>query len=261
MTKYLPFFFCFLILACQTQQAPPKEPPTPQIVGNPPMEGFDLEHSDAQAIEIADQVMEAMGGRQAWEDSRHFRWTFGGGRVHYWDKLTGNSRIIYPDGKKEVLFNVHTKEGQVTLNGEAQTHPDSLSKHIQAAYRHWINDSYWLVMPFKLKDSGVTLTYAGQDSTQAGTLADVLQLTFEGVGVTPQNKYLVYVDPDQHLVTEWAYYPNATDEAPRFNMPWLDYQTYGSILLAGDHGRLKLTDIAVLDELPESVYTSFESIE
>ena len=48
----------------------------------------------------------------------------------------------------------------------------------------WINDTYWLVMPFKLKDSGVTLKYVGDGKTQAGDDADVLAMTFKNVGVT-----------------------------------------------------------------------------
>ena len=45
-------------------------------------------------------------------------------------------------------------------------------------------------MPFKLKNSGVTLKYLGDTTaTKDGKPADVLQLTFEGMGVTPDNKH------------------------------------------------------------------------
>ena len=38
---------------------------------NPHAEGFDLEGSDAKAIEIADAVMEKMGGRENWDNTRY----------------------------------------------------------------------------------------------------------------------------------------------------------------------------------------------
>lgn len=46
-------------------------------------------------------------------------------------------------------------------------------------------------MPYKLKDSGVTLKYKGEGQTEEGEPAQVLVLTFKDVGVTPQNKYEV----------------------------------------------------------------------
>ncbi|RMF19837.1 MAG: hypothetical protein D6765_17555, partial [Bacteroidetes bacterium] len=90
--------------------------------------------------------------------------------------------------------------------------------------------------------------------------ADVLQLTFEGVGDTPQNKYHVWVDQETRLVSQWAYFPEATDSVPRFVTPWKDYQPYGNILLASDRGRGKITEIAVYDSLPDSVFTSFAEV-
>jgi hypothetical protein len=34
--------------------------------------------------------------------------------------------------------------------------------------RHWINDAYWLVMPWKLQDPGVTLSYVKVIPCQMG---------------------------------------------------------------------------------------------
>ncbi|MEZ5331564.1 MAG: hypothetical protein R2991_05830 [Thermoanaerobaculia bacterium] len=48
-------------------------------------------------------------------------------------------------------------------------------------------------MPYKLEDPGVTLHYLGERPMLDGRPAEVLELTFEGVGRTPQNKYHVYV--------------------------------------------------------------------
>jgi hypothetical protein len=125
----------------------------------------------------------------------------------------------------------------------------------------WINDSYWLVMPFKLKDSGVTLKYMGQDTTLAGEMAEVLQLTFKEVGNTPNNKYHVYVNPETYLVTQWDFFTTASDESPRFSSPWTGYQQHGSIMLSGGRGQRSIGDIAVLESVPAGAFTSLEPLE
>ncbi|QMU31535.1 hypothetical protein HUW48_11815 [Adhaeribacter radiodurans] len=228
--------------------------------GNPPMDGFNLAGSDPKAIQIADSVMAAQGGRQNWDATHYIAWNFFGARKLIWDKYTGNVRIENLKDSTKTLVNINTGKGKVFKNGTEVTQPDSLAKYLKEGKEAWINDSYWLVMPFKLKDSGVTLKYVGEDTVSAGRQADVLQLTFQNVGVTPDNKYLVYVDKASHLVAKWAHYRNVNDSAAAFVMPWQDYQTHGHIKLSGDRGKAKLTDIQVFDELPETVFTSFDPV-
>ena len=227
---------------------------------NPPMEGFNEAGSDPEAIQLADSVMAAQGGRKNWDDTRYISWNFFGNRKLLWDKATGNVRVDYLKEDKKVLVNINTGEGKVYKDGAEVTQPDSVAKYVQQAKEAWINDSYWLVMPFKLKDSGVTLKYLGEETTQAGKPADVLQLTFDKVGVTPENRYKVYIDKETNLVSQWAYFKNANDPEPAFVMPWQDYQTYGKLKLSGDRGQAHITDIKVLDEVPESAFTSFEPV-
>ncbi len=248
-TRFIPLWTTVLLLgfiACQKSD-------------NPPMPGFDLENSDARAIEIADRVMDAMGGRKAWDETRYITWNFFGRRRHLWDKWTGNVRI--EAGDRLILMNINTKQGRVWINGEEVTHPDSLQNHLEYGYRAWVNDNYWMFMPYKLKDTGVTLKYLGESRMQNGRSADILQLTFRQVGVTPQNKYHVYVNKQTNLVGEWAYFREATDDSAMFHTPWDNWQRYGNILLSDDRGRRKHADIAVFADLPESLFTSPEPVD
>jgi hypothetical protein len=246
MIRFLNLILILLIIlvACETNQN-----------GNPPAPGFNEAGSDEKAIEIADQVMEAMGGRKAWDHTRCIEWDFFGARKLIWDKKIGMVHINYHNEDQQTVINIHTREGQVRKNGALITQPDSLSKYLDRAYRTWINDSYWLVMPYKLKDSGVTLKYLGEETTRTGDPADKLQLTFEEVGVTPQNKYEVWVDQKSHLVTQWAYFRENLMEEPNFITPWTDYEKYGEILLSSGRGDRQLTDIAVLSKIPEGAFT------
>lgn len=234
---------------------------TTEPYGNPPAEGFNAADSDEQAIRIADEVMEAMGGRAAWDATRYLKWTFFGRRTLWWDKATGQVRIEVPADSAVYLVNIHDATGKVLLHGQDISASDSLQQYVEQGVSIWINDAYWLLMPFKLKDSGVTLKYIGQDTMQGGTPADVLQLTFQEVGRTPDNKYLVYVDQQDRLVKQWQFFGSFADAEPRFTTPWQAYQRYGNILLSGDRGRSQLTDIAVLESLPQETFTLLQPID
>jgi hypothetical protein len=220
---------------------------------NPEAKGFDLANSDAKAIEIADKVMEAMGGRKNWDKTRYITWNFFGSRKHIWDKWTGNVHIEGIKDKSVTTINVNDNTGKVFRNGALITNADSSAKYLKNAMGAWINDSYWLVMPFKLKDSGVTLKYLGEAKTQNNEEADLLGLTFKEVGNTPQNKYQVWVTKSDNLVKQWAYYAKAENEKPSFTLPWINYQKNGNILLSGDRGERKLTDIKVLKKVNKQI--------
>lgn len=211
--------------------------------------GFNANESDAAAIAIAEQVMQAQGGFDNWQQTQYIQWTFFGKRTLLWDKFSGNVRIeLSEDLQNTIIVNIHTSEGKAEQDGIEVTDETALEELLHKAKSIWINDSYWLTMPYKLKDSGVTLKYIKQDKVD-DLEVDVLQLTFENVGDTPDNKYLIYVDKKRHLVIQWAFFTNFEDEQPRFVTPWADYKQCGNILLSGDRGQFKLTDIAVLEEV------------
>lgn len=215
--------------------------------------------ADPRAAQIAGEVMQALGGSSAWENTRYVAWRFFGRRMHYWDKWTGDVRIE-ADGKL-VLMNIHSKKGRAWEDGVEVTHADSLAPRLEKGFGWWTNDSYWVFMPFKLRDPGVQLRYLGERTMQDGRAADVLELTFSGVGLTPQNKYEVCVDKETHLVGEWTYYRNASDAEPAFTRPWKDWKRVGGLMLCGDHGGDPVDwELAVYDELPRSVFTSPEAV-
>ena len=110
--------------------------------------------------------MAAMGGRANWDATRYITWRFFGFRLHVWDRWTGDIRFEQDD--LTVLMNIHTREGRAFAAGVEISDPDTLAAKLDHGYRAWINDSYWLVMPYKLKDTGVTLRYRGLEATEDG---------------------------------------------------------------------------------------------
>ena len=210
--------------------------------------------SDPQAVAVAQAVMQAQGGQKAWEQTRYLQWNFFGNRRLTWDRYTGDVRIEYLKQPLVTLVNVNTRKGRVFRQGQEETRPDSLQQYLNEGYRAWTNDSYWLLMPYKLLDPGVTLRYLGTESTETGRPADKLQLTFSGVGITPQNRYFVWVDKSTRLVSQWAYFPKAEQEKPAFVNPWKDYRRYGKIMLSGDRGNRRLTEISVKPTLSANTF-------
>lgn len=246
----LPLFLC-IILSCDN---------TNQGSNNNSAE-FNAENSDSKAIEIADEVMESMGGKRNWDQTRHISWHFFDSRKHFWDKHTGDVRIEALNNDLKILMNINTMEGRVFKDGSEVTQADSLNKYLEQGKKYWINDSYWLLMPYKLKDPGVTLKYLGEETLEDGSETDVLKLTFEDVGVTPENKYLVYVDQDKKLVTQWAFFRQASQDSPDFKTSWDNYNRYGNILISSQRGERSMSNIATYESLPERIYTSLEPIE
>ncbi|MFC3122447.1 hypothetical protein [Agaribacter flavus] len=210
---------------------------------------------DEKAKVIADKTVEAMGGRESYNNTRYISWVFFGRNFHVWDKYTGDVRIEANDGHL-VLMNIHSKKGKVWKDGVALTDLALIEEKLEWGYRTWVNDSYWLVMPYKLHDDGVVLSYSREDKTAEGKLADVLTMTFEGVGVTPDNKYELFVEKDSNMITQWKYYPKAEQEEARFTIPWKNWQYYGDIMLSDDRGQMSLRPVKVYQDLPEEVMRS-----
>jgi hypothetical protein len=219
---------------------------------------------DPRAAQVADRLMQALGGREAWDATRFIRFDFAGRRSHVWDKQTGRHRLEgkTQDGKTYVILqNLTTREGQAWLDGQ-QAEGEKAKKLLERGYGAWVNDTYWLLMPYKLRDPGVNLAYDGEETIDGQTY-DKVVLTFNGVGLTPGDRYWAYVNRSTGLMDRWAY---LLQDQPRDAAPtawlWQGWQTYGRIKLAptrqqvGSDKKLELANIAVLDNVPDSVFTS-----
>ncbi|MFZ6012848.1 MAG: hypothetical protein ACOYXT_21055 [Bacteroidota bacterium] len=251
-SAWLPLLMSILLSACFDRQE------ETETKGNPPAEGFDMANSDPAAVELADSIMKAMGGRASWDKTKFISWDFFDRRKLVWDKHEGRVRIESLRDSIIYLVNINSNEGRVRVKGQELTEADSLKKMLNKAKSIWINDSYWLVMPFKLKDSGVTLKYLGEDTLMSGGKCNMLELTFKQVGDTPENKYRIYVDLKDNLVKQWAYYEHASQDSANFVRPWDNYKQYGNILLSADRSDGKgPKNVKVSDEMPDKVFTEF----
>jgi len=177
--------------------------------------GAETPASDPRAVEIADRVMAALGGRERWDRLRYLRWTFEvavndtlrPGRRHSWDKHTGWHRVEGATAGGQpycYIENLNDSTGMAWVNG-IRIEGDSLEKLMRRAHGAWINDSYWFLMPYKLRDPGVILKVDGEAKDATGAVHDRLALSFENVGMTPGDRYWVYVNRANHRVERWEH--------------------------------------------------------
>ncbi|MEO7165554.1 MAG: hypothetical protein ABI787_12460 [Spartobacteria bacterium] len=107
----------------------------------------------------------------------------------------------------------------------------AVDEDAKAAYARWVNDSYWLLAPLKLKDRGVNLTDEGKKEMD-GAEREVLGLSFGKVGLTPNDQYKLYIDPATKLVMAWDYMEKPGE---KMHSTWENYQEGGGLKLATDH--------------------------
>jgi len=230
--------------------------------------------SERSAVLIAEQVLTAMGGDEAWKSTRFIRFEFFGFRLHHWDRHTGRHRM---EGKTRegveyvVLHDINDRgenasASKVWLDGKLAD-GSSKKEWLNRAYRGWINDTYWLIMPYKLRDPGVNLEHEGEE-TLDGVVYDKLRLTFDGVGVTPGDTYWAYINRETGLMDRWAYHLEGwEEERPATQWKWLDWDRYGRIVLSPRRVNLEsgseqeLGRLAVYDTLPDSVFASPDPVE
>ncbi|NUM81349.1 hypothetical protein HUU42_11130 [bacterium] len=231
-------------------------------------------NADSASLAIANQMMEAMGGQKAFNDARYIRFDFVVARrrvpsvrhAHLWDKWTGRYRVEgkMRDGKSyAVLFNdVNKKSGEAYLDSQKVTADSTLQKQLDYGYGRFINDTYWLIMPWKIKDPGVTLKYEGSSKDESGIEHDIVHLSFSDVGLTPKDHYWVYINKTTHLMDRWKFVLNG-DSTETGDYLWEEWKDFNSIKLsvlksamAADNF-IRMENVSVSDAIDESLFTDF----
>lgn len=229
---------------------------------------------ETKADTVAMAVYNAYGGPAAWTALPYLRFDFATGSEsdravhgsHFWNRMTGDYRVEMPAGEDSTyvaLFNVNTREGDVFLNG-SEVEEEREAELLESAYRRFINDTYWMLMPVKLFDPGVHREYVPDSSDVEH---DVLRLSFGEVGLTPGDQYWVYVDRETGLVDQWAFrlQNHPPDHVPQ-KITWAGHTTFdtpqGDIVISQEKprdGSVLFTDnVAVPVEPPAGVFTDPE---
>lgn len=222
---------------------------------NPPSPGFDLANSDPAAVELADSIMAAMGGRKNWDKIRYISWSRAGQREFVWDRRSGHVRVESFQDSATYLFRVDEEGGRVAAKGKEVMEPDLVSAMLHEARRLWEHDSFWLVMPFRLKEEGLTLKYLGEERRDSARY-NLLQITIAEGGAGPSGEYLAYVDLGDNLIKMCVDMYDVNRRADEFLMRWGDYRRQGNILLP-TFGADGVRDVRVHRRLPDEIFEEF----
>jgi hypothetical protein len=153
--------------------------------------------------------------------------------AHRWDLAAGTDSVKWKDKQGEA------HDVMTNLTKPATEGPE------KDAYARWVNDSYWLLAPLKIRDQGVKVE-AGGPKDFNGTSMETINLSFANVGLTPTDRYVFYIDPQTKLPKAWDYVPASGNG---LQATWEKYQNFGGLNLATEHNfsgkTIRLTDIKV----------------
>lgn len=239
--------------------AKPAEAPPPQ--------------TDAASTACVKELTDAMGGQATWDNLPYFRFDFvvvrDGKEVarfkHWWDKKRGRCRVEGPDDKGRVvtaIFNISDKKGKAFTDGIIDADSTNIAAIIQNGYERWVNDTYWIMMPFKLRDPGTKLKHVRTEEGQSGATYDVMELSFaENVGLTPQDRYWLFVNTKTHLIDKWEYILTG-QKPPPSGSTWESWTSIGPIQLAlarrfeGKPVMLRFENVSTPATMDEAVFSN-----
>lgn len=219
---------------------------------------------DPEVQRIHDRMMAATDPEGGWGASRFLRFDWivqrAGGepvrRSHAWDRWEGRARVEADtdDGRMVAVFDTDApEEGSVWMDGQP-VDGESAAPLLNRAHGMHINDSYWLIMPFKWADPGVTTRALDPEADDEGVTWEVVELSFSGVGLTPDNVYRAYIHPETGRMERWAHYRTA--DADPFVADWTDFQDVGQGVVMAldkpwvDGGRLWFEHVELLPDVP-----------
>jgi hypothetical protein len=221
------------------------------------------EFEDPEVTRIHSRMIDVMAPDNGWEQARYieFDWAVGQNvRSHRWDRWEGLARYQTLSGGSQVVAIFDTDDptsGRVWVDGIEATGEDAVSR-LEGAYRAHINDSYWLIMPYKWADPGVHTRYLGEQTDEEGRTWEVVELSFESdAGLTPQNLYHAFVNPETGRMERWHHFSN--EDADPSPSDWTDWQRYGPIELPENRmvdgvPRIFFPHIRVETSVPEGVF-------
>ena len=179
---------------------------------------FNRAGSDPKALEIADQVAAATGGRDKWEKAKQIRWAItikDGDKTVFegeeaWDRWNGRHwgkihagevdliviREIYTDVPGTFMIDKGTSGMVKQPDEDANTR-----KNLAVAAERWNFDTAALCAAFLLEEPGTKLSYVGTQNGDDGKPLDVVKIEFDPKDAPRKGAvYQVEVNHDTHMI-------------------------------------------------------------
>lgn len=223
--------------------------------------------------EVARRATDILGAADALDKARYIAFTFNVERdgktissfPQRWDRFTGEYRVSgkTADGISfDVTLNVNTRMGHGTMNGRPVTDPTKFKELFEMGYRRFINDTNWLLMPFKMLYPGVHHSYDGQRTDSCGHSWDLVKLTFDDVAGLPfGDTYWMWVNRDTGVIEEWDLKQRGSaPDAQPIEVVMRGYQRIGGLLLSTRrdvrvNGQIiRFDDLQILPAVPKGAF-------
>ncbi len=170
----------------------------------------------AEPLSVAQKIANAHGFEH-WNKVSELQFTFGKNRSWIWKPKSNDVTLM-------------TSKDTISYN---RASIDSLS---QKADRAFINDKFWLLIPFQLIwDEGITISEPIKTKAPVSkTEMNKITLTYSNEGgYTPGDAYDLFYGTD-YIIKEWAFRKGNNPEAGLVNT-FENYQDFNGLKLALDH--------------------------
>jgi hypothetical protein len=236
---------------------------------------------DPKAVELADKMLAAAGGAEAWAGVGELTFSMGieqdGKRiatmVHHWDRATGRHRWEQEAGREPLVI-VHRIDGQgqgrgyvkvegATSRGRSGAAVGDNRKLTQIpatnyaelepkALKQFRRDVWWLTMHYRLKAKGAQLKYGGLLEGPEGKKYETIDVKFAGEPWMPDEGFTLFVDPATNLPALMTVQePGQTTKSAWF---WEGWKEVGKLKLA------TVRRIYLGEGKPSSVFKKYENI-
>ncbi|WP_115461289.1 hypothetical protein [Winogradskyella aurantiaca] len=157
----------------------------------------------------------------------------GSGRSWKWMPQTKTVSLVTPD--ELITYNT-----------------SGIDSTVMAADRAFINDKFWLLIPFQLVwDKGANISEPiSAQAPISGTTMDQITITYPSQGgYTPGDAYDIYFD-ENYIIREWTF-RRGNDPKPTLSTTFEDYEDFNGLKIATSHKRngegwnLKFRDVRV----------------
>ncbi|MEM6642034.1 MAG: hypothetical protein AAF616_03560 [Bacteroidota bacterium] len=180
----------------------------------------------AEAELLADEMLDALG-KTSYDSISQIEFTYVGSHSIKWDKFNNAATVSWSD-----------KSVNLDLNSPVED-MDLLQ---YKAYQFFINDTFWLVAPFKIKDNGVVRSIVEVPEGRG------LLVTHSKGGVTPGDSYLWIID-ERGFPIAWKMWTNIIPIGG-VELSWEDWTEKEGVWFSQLHRNgpieLKVTDLNVV---------------
>ena len=143
---------------------------------------------DADALAI--KMLNALDG-DAFDNTEILKWSFRNEHFYTWNKQENIVHVSWYNNKV-TLYTKQPEKSELYVDGKISNNPELITQ----AQNFFNNDSFWLVAPYKIFDSGTERSIVKHNDK------DALLITYTSGGSTPGDSYLWILD-DNYLPTSF----------------------------------------------------------